>query len=608
LFSGCYNLIMPERMTRLILAAVTVGCACTVCFAQDQPLSLEPIVVARSNTRFLKAYSLSYDESSGISEGSPFKSLSQTPLDLQSRNLFGDIQTDMSLRGSGSQGVLVAIANQRINDPQTSHYNCDIPLTAADIQRIEIIPGAASSVFGPDAVGGVVNIIPKRPIAKKTVIETKAGSHGTFYDLFSYSDKAGDLGLRFSQENHISGGFREDTDFRKSTTAVSSSFDAPDLQADINLGYQDKEYGAYDFYTPGKGYPSQEHTRTYLLDSRLGWQKGELKIKPGFLWRRHYDKFILDKTGYKSKSINHHRSDIYTPFVYLQRESELLGASGLGLECGQERMRSGSLGDHQRGHKSAYIEDEKELNDLWAIGGSARLDDYDGFGQAYTGSLNSRYRLSGKESVSLAVSRNIRVPSFTELYYSDPTTIGYSGLKEERSINYQVGYDRKIKKGSWGTVFFIRKEDNTIDWVKSIPDQEKWQAGNIPGVDVSGIESYFKRDINAAISLDSNYTYINKPADKHGYLYKYGRNYTRHLANMLFSFKFPFADSFLGVTYKKKPGRDGWTIVNTGISRQVNKNIKVYLKAENLFNSEYQEIEGIPQPGRWVEAGMRLEW
>ncbi|MFA5373776.1 MAG: hypothetical protein WC354_06320, partial [Candidatus Omnitrophota bacterium] len=104
-------------MTRLILAAVTVGCACTVCFAQDQPLSLEPIVVARSNTRFLKAYSLSYDESSGISEGSPFKSLSQTPLDLQSRNLFGDIQTDMSLRGSGSQGVLVAIANQRINDP-----------------------------------------------------------------------------------------------------------------------------------------------------------------------------------------------------------------------------------------------------------------------------------------------------------------------------------------------------------------------------------------------------------------------------------------------------------------------------------------------------------
>jgi len=599
---------MPERIRIFILTAVSVSCACSFCFGQEDPLSLEPIVVARSNTRFLKAYPVSFDENSGISEDPPFKSLARVPLDLQSRNLSGDIQTDLSLRGSGSQGVLVAIANQRINDPQTSHYNCDIPLTAEDIERIEVIPGAASSVFGPDAVGGVVNIVPKRPAVKKAVIETRAGSHGTFYELFSVSDKIEDLGLRFSQENHVSAGFREDTDFRKSTTTVSSSFDAPDLQADINLGYQDKEYGAYDFYTPGKGYPSKEHTRTCLLDSRLDWQTEELKIKPGFLWRRHYDKFILDKTGYKSKSINHHRSDIYTPSVYLQRESEFFGTLGAGLEYGQERMRSSSLGNHRRGHKSAYIEDEKELNDLWAIGGSARLDDYDGSGRAYTGSLNSRYKLSGKDSVSLAVSRNIRLPSFTELYYSDTTTTGYSGLKEERSINYQAGYERRIERGSCGLVFFLRKEDNTVDWVKSAPGQEKWQAENIPGVDVPGIESYFKKDINTAISLDSNYTYINKPADKHGYIYKYGRNYARHLANALFNFKFPFADSFLGVTYKKKPGRDGWVIANAGISRQVNKNIKVYLKAENLFNSEYQEIEGIPQPGRWVEAGMRLEW
>jgi len=502
----------------------------------------------------------------------------------------------------------VSIANQRINDPQTSHYNCDIPLTAEDIERIEIIPGAASSVFGPDAVGGVVNIVPKRPVVKKTVMETRAGSHGTFYGLVSVSDKTENLGLRFSQENHVSAGFREDTDFKKSTTTVSSAFDAPDLSADINLGYQDKEYGAYDFYTPAKGYPSKEHTRTYLLDSRMDWQKGEFKIKPGFLWRRHYDKFILDKTEYKSKSINHHRSDIYTPVVYLQRESEFFGTSGLGLEYGQERMRSSSLGDHQRGHKSAYIEEEKELNDPWAIGGSARIDDYDGFGQVYTGSLNSRYKLSGKDSVSFAVSRNIRVPSFTELYYNDPATEGYSGLKEERSVNYQAGYDHKIEKGSCGVVFFLRKEENTIDWVKSDPAQAKWLARNIPGADVSGAESYFKMDISPLVNLDSNYTYVNKHTDTRGYLYKYGRNYARHLANMLFNFKLPFADPFLGFTYKKKPGRDGWVIANTGISRQVNKNLKVYLKTENLFNSEYQEIEGIPQPGRWVEAGMRLEW
>lgn len=599
---------MPERTAFFILAAVSVICAGVPCFGQEDPLSLEPIVVARSNTRFFKAYPVNFADNSGISGYSPLESLSQTPLDLQSRNLAADIQSDMSLRGSGSQGVLVSLANQRINDPQTSHYNCDIPLTSEDIQRIEIIPGAASSVFGPDAVGGVVNIVPKRPGAKKTVIETRAGSHGTFYDLFSYSDKAGGLGLRFSQENQVSSGFREDTDFKKSTTTLSSAFDAPDLRADINWGYQDKEYGAYDFYTPGKGYPSKEHTRTYLWDSRLDWEKEGLRIKPGFLWRRHYDKFILDKTEYKSKSVNHHRSDSYTPSVYLQRESDLLGTSGLGFEYGQERMRSSSLGDHRRSHQSAYIEDEKELNDLWALAGSARIDSYGSFGRAYSGSLNSRYKLSSQDFLSLAISRNIRLPSFTELYYSDPTTTGYSGLKEESSINYQAGYDRRINNGSCGLVFFLRKENNSIDWVKSSADQAQWQAGNIPGRDVSGIESYFKQELNPLISLDSNYTYITKQADKRGYIYKYGQNYSRHLANALFNLKLPLADAFFGLTYKKKPGRDPWIIVNTGVSRQLNSYIKVYFKADNLFNSEYQEIEGVPQPGRWLEAGMRLEW
>jgi iron complex outermembrane receptor protein len=222
--------------------------------------------------------------------------------------------------------------------------------------------------------------------------------------------------------------------------------------------------------------------------------------------------------------------------------------------------------------------------------------------------MNSRYKFSGKDSISLAVSRNIRLPSFTELYYSDSTTIGSAGLKEESSLNYQAGYDHRLEGGSCGTIFFLRKEENTIDWIENTSTPPKWQAENIPGADVAGVESYFKMDINPEMNLDSNYTYVNKQIDNRGYIYKYGQNYARHLANMLFNFKFPFADSFFGFTYKKKPGRDGWVIINTGASRQVNKNLKVYLKAENLFNSEYQEIEGIPQPGRWLELGMRAEW
>ncbi|MFH1414254.1 MAG: TonB-dependent receptor, partial [Candidatus Omnitrophota bacterium] len=63
-----------------------------------------------------------------------------------------------------------------------------------------------------------------------------------------------------------------------------------------------------------------------------------------------------------------------------------------------------------------------------------------------------------------------------------------------------------------------------------------------------------------------------------------------------------------GLTYKKKPSRDGWLLVSTRLAYDFNKNFQIFLKGTNLFNVEYQEIEGIPQPGRNLEAGLRFSW
>jgi outer membrane receptor protein involved in Fe transport len=73
-------------------------------------------------------------------------------------------------------------------------------------------------------------------------------------------------------------------------------------------------------------------------------------------------------------------------------------------------------------------------------------------------------------------------------------------------------------------------------------------------------------------------------------------------------FKLPFGVQTIGFTYKKKPLRDGWFILNTGFSYNLNKNSQIFFKITNLLNVEYQEIEGIPQPGRWIESGLRFEW
>ncbi|MBU1871777.1 MAG: TonB-dependent receptor, partial [Candidatus Omnitrophica bacterium] len=193
-------------------------------------------------------------------------------------------------------------------------------------------------------------------------------------------------------------------------------------------------------------------------------------------------------------------------------------------------------------------------------------------------------------------------------YYDDPTTTGDSGLSCEESLNYEAGLDYKKENSSAGTTFFLRQEEDFIDWIKSTPVQPKWKAENITDSEVFGIEGYLRLELTEDFTLDSNYTYINKRINGQGYLYKYGQNYIRHIVNCIFSLNLPFGVQTIGLNYKKKPNRDGWLLLNTRLSYNLNKYSQIFLRITNLLNVEYQAIEGIPQPGRWVEAGVRLEW
>lgn len=587
---------------------IMLSCFSPALAAEDQALDLQPIVVTKGRVHLSYSYSLKPVSLENSPFDSPVEGLGFSPLDLQSRSPKGGIQTDFSLRGSTFQGVLVLVNGQRVNDPQTAHHNSDIPLTAEDFQRIEVMPGVSSSIFGPDAIGGAINIVLKKPEANCRVLELGGGQHKTFSGLFSITQKIDNLGVRFSVENKESNGFHEDTDFKKFSTTLSSCLDVGDAEFDINWGYVEKEFGAYDFYTPGSNYPSKEWTKTYLLNTGFNLDKQGFIIKPNFLWRRHYDKFMLDKTQISSTYLNHHRTDMFTPNIYLQRDIVRLGRVGLGLEYGEERINSTNLGKRNRDHKSLFLDDSKDFSGDLSSGLSFRLDDFDGFDKVYTGSVSFKYKLSAKNSILLGGSRSMRIPSFTELYYSDPTTLGNAALSAEKSLNYQLGYNYQRQGLSSGITFFFRQEDDFIDWIKRDSTQTKWQADNIEGADVSGIENYLKLEISRYLKMEANYAYINKHSNGKGYLYKYGPNYARHLFNNLFEFDLPFGVQTIGYTYKKKASRGGWSLLHLALSYDINKKSRVFLKITNLLDKKYQEIAGVPQPGRWIEGGLRFKW
>ncbi|MFA4854892.1 MAG: TonB-dependent receptor, partial [Candidatus Omnitrophota bacterium] len=498
---------------------------------EKSPLDLETVVVTKQKQFLLNAYSTDSSQSGAFNYQSGVEDLTGLPVDLQSRSLKSGIQTDFSLRGSTFQQVLILLNGQRINDPQTGHHNSDIPFTREDIKKIEVIPGAGSSLFGSDAIGGAINLVLNPPKERKITWEFGAGNNRNGYELFSFSDKFKDLGLRVSVEDAQSKGFRYDTDYKKFTTSLGAYWQLPYGVWENNFGYQEKEFGAYDFYTPGKGYPSKEWTTTYLLNSGLTLNTGGLLIKPNFLWRRHFDKFALDK---RVDSYNNHHTDMFTPSIYLQKEAGLLGKVGLGLEWGQERIISTNLGKHNRDHKSIFMDDSLGIGQRWDLGFSLRLDDFSDFDKVYTGSSSAKFKLTDKAALNFGISRSMRVPSFTELYYSDSTTIGNANLAAEKAWNYQTGFEYKQEGFSSSFTFFLRQEQEMIDWVRP-PSIPEWQAINFTRDNVFGVEYSLYKKINRILSLDANYTYTDKNIDNQGYLYKYGPNYAQHLVNTVFS-------------------------------------------------------------------------
>lgn len=570
----------------------------------DQALDLETVVITKQKQFLLNAYSTDSSPSRAFNYQTAIENLSVMPVDLQSRSLRSAIQTDFSLRGSTFQQVLILLNGQRINDPQTAHHNSDIPFTKEDIKKIEVIPGASSSLFGPDAIGGAINFALEAPKERKMSWEFAAGNNRNGYGIFSVSDKFKDLGLRFSIEDAQSKGFRYDTDFKKFTTSVAAYLQLPDGVWENNFGYQEKVFGAYDFYTPGLGYPSWEKTRTYLINSGITINKEGLLIKPNFLWRRHFDKFALRRTV---ASANYHRTDMYTPSLYLQKELGLLGKVGIGSEWGQERITSTNLGRHNRQHESVFLDDALEFGENWDLGFSFRFDNYSVFGNVYTGSASAKFKLTDMLAFNLGISRSMRLPSFTELYYSDSTTIGNAGLSAEKAWNYQAGFEYKQQDFSTGLTLFLRQEHQMIDWVRS-DSAQKWQARNFTRDNVFGVEYSLHKKINELLSFDANYAYTDKDIDNQGYQYKYGPNYAQHLINTVFNFHTPIGQQEIGFTYKKRPARNGWLLMNAGLNYNVNRNSKIFINSTNILNVEYQDIAGIPQAGRYYEAGVRFEW
>ena len=261
------------------------------------------------------------------------------------------VQADVSLRGADYNGTLVLVDGEPVNDPQTNHHTLDLDVPADAIERVEVLYGAASALYGSEAIGGVINVVTRGGSLGKARAQLEGryvhGSHSLDAGSLRLATKVTDaVTVSVDGSRSESSGFRDDREHAIGAFRASVRVDTAVGPVTLAGGTADRAFGAYAFY--GTRYPNQqESTRTRSLrlsaDLAVG---GGWSLAPSASVRNHRDDFVLERTDpdfYR----NLHETD-RTAFRLVARRPLLGGTLAVGGEAGRDTIDSTNLGDHAR--------------------------------------------------------------------------------------------------------------------------------------------------------------------------------------------------------------------------------------------------------------------
>ncbi len=590
----------------------------TFAFAEEGgPYILEPIVIFPTKSSLAQSQDLRKVNVIGAEEIArlPARSVQELlkhilGVDIRQRGPLG-AQADVNIRGANFEQILICINGVGINDPQTGHHNMDVPLTLMDIERIEILSGGASSLYGAGAFGGAINIVTKEPGAKGLEIEASGGNFGFSSQGLSVNCPLGSFNNRLSFARKESSGFRPDTDFEITSLSFNSKRDFSNGTLEYLFGYTDKDFGAANFYS--NLYPhEEEHTDTRFFNLKARIENEILDLEPSLYYRRHCDKFILDRNR-PSWYVNYHTSYSYGADLQAHREFAA-GSLLLGVEAGREKITSTRLGKHSRDNQALYTQLQSPLEKSAVYNLGLRLDHFQTWGWQACPDLSIGYKLSPRLKFKSSAGRSFRIPSFTDLYYQSPANIGNEDLTPEKAWSAEAGLDYDKGALCAELTYFRRWADDLIGWVRPSSDAA-WQAENIAEVDTRGLESQLTLKIQDEFSILSEvcagYVYQYSESGSAALNTKYSLEFLKHHAHLELSLSFPQALSqTLSLSYKQRIDQRPYFLLDSRVSKKMKKDrfdLEIFLDITNLLNASYSEQGDVAMPGRWIIGGVRIK-
>jgi outer membrane cobalamin receptor len=530
-------------------------------------------------------------------------------LNLQERGPEG-VQADLSIRGATFEESLILLNGMRVDDPQTGHFNLDIPVPLDAVRRIEVLHGAGSAFYGSDAIAGAVDLItaePERPAdlrKSRFSVRARAG-YGSFQSTEQHL--IGDYASRrFSEElagnRNTSSGFIVDRNYRSEALSSESWLHTALGATDVLLAASDRPFGANQFYGP---YESFEHTKGWL--AMLQQQLGQ-RTQAGLSYRRHSDVFILEASDPAFYENNH----IDEAWQGVVRRTDLLGKGiqlSTGLNGSADTINSSSLGRHGRNQGAGYAGLDLRRWQRLTLSVAGREEVFSGGSNDFSPTFAAGYRVRNSLRLRASAGHAFRLPTYTDLYYSDPASVGNPNLKPETSWSYEGGVEwTPSGRASLELTGFQNRIGNSIDYVKTSPDA-RYQATNTGALAFTGAETALHLRLQGTQQVELAYTGVHASHSlPSGYISAYVFNYAAQSA--LFSWSTVIRSQIMArtqVAVVQRVGHTAYPVWDTAIARSTG-HVQPYLRLANLSNTGYEGIPGVLMPGRSITGGIAFTW
>lgn len=554
-------------------------------------------------------------------------------LDVRQRGPNG-VLSGIAVRGGTFEQTAILLNGANLTNPQTGHYNLDLPINLSDIDHIEIIQGPTSLLYGAGAFSGGINIVTKKNSDTGLSLEAKGGMHRLFEVNAREAIKKGASGHSLSAGYTSSEGYIENSDCQIVNTLWQSNLTVNDnTYLDFQLGLNDKKYGANTFYSAA--YPNQHDETRSLFAAIKGSTGTRLKLSPQLYWNRHFDHYQLIKN--QPTGENFHRTDVLGFNLNVQYKWKA-GILSFGGEARNEGIISSNLGKDALTNHTPYNLSDNRTNLSFFLEHSFVLDRVtlnlgllSNYNTAFTEntsfypSINAAYWLTPNWKVFASWTNATRIPTFTDLYYKGKTHMGNSNICPEKSTSFELGLKYVHPAITASANGFYMKGINLIDWVKEHPDS-LWKSHNLTDLDKTGFETNFVLNLSEifpqipATQLRLGYMFMYQTKDASGLISNYVMDYLKHkftvglshsiYRNLSAEWQFRWQDragsytkygnnQSAGVEAPYKP----FSILDVKFNQKI-KNGNIFLNINNLFDTYYFDLVSIPQPGIWVTGGI----